>query len=35
MNKKYNDQFKLSGNYYFDKLDFVSWNRYNYVIKSF
>ena len=35
MNKKYNDQFKLSGNFYFDKLDFISWNRYYYVIKSF
>lgn len=35
MNEKYNEQFNLSGNFYFDKLDFISWSRYYYVIKAF
>ena len=31
----YNSQFNLSGSFYFDKLDFISWNRYFHVIKAF
>tara|TARA_Y100001958_G_scaffold158430_1_gene156260 strand:- start:6458 stop:7117 length:660 start_codon:yes stop_codon:yes gene_type:complete len=34
-NPNYLKQFKLSGSFYFDKLDFISWNRYFQVIKSF
>lgn len=37
MNNKeqYKSQFKLKGSFYFDKLDFISWNRYFHVIKTF